>query len=266
MAELMTLEEMRQHRWTVSWSGGKDSTATILLMRQYGIPIEHIIYVRMMWDDTLPATLPVMNEFVDRVTVIFRDWGYRVDIVPSICSATDLRDREYKKSRFPELNGTKYGVFAFMRGYCKFSSVKSRTIAKVADKDSWQMIGYRADETDRIHRLGGRRQSIMVTLGIKETDAFRICREADMLSPLYGMQISRDGCWFCPNAGKKWRELLREDHPELVRLIDEMIEMGAEHFKQFPKAYNLNEWCREYPYYKKYQQLRWTDVLEDTQK
>ena len=58
MADLMTIDEMRLHKWTVSWSGGKDSTATVILMHENNIPIEKIIYVRMMYDDKLPATLP----------------------------------------------------------------------------------------------------------------------------------------------------------------------------------------------------------------
>lgn len=39
----MTLEEMKQHEWDVSWSGGKDSTATIILMHENNIPIKKII-------------------------------------------------------------------------------------------------------------------------------------------------------------------------------------------------------------------------------
>lgn len=61
----MTIEEMRQHEWVVSWSGGKDSTATIILMHEYNIPIKEIIYVRMMFNNELPATLPIMTNFVD---------------------------------------------------------------------------------------------------------------------------------------------------------------------------------------------------------
>ena len=47
---LMSIEEMREHEWEVPWSGGKDSTATILLMLEYGIPIRQVNHVRMMWD------------------------------------------------------------------------------------------------------------------------------------------------------------------------------------------------------------------------
>ena len=36
----MNIEEMKQHEWCISWSGGKDSTATVILCHEYGIPIK----------------------------------------------------------------------------------------------------------------------------------------------------------------------------------------------------------------------------------
>ena len=66
----MNIEEMKQHEWSISWSGGKDSTATVILCHEYGIPIKEIIYVRMMYDEELPATLPVMTDFVDNAVTV----------------------------------------------------------------------------------------------------------------------------------------------------------------------------------------------------
>ena len=68
------IEEMKQHEWSISWSGGKDSTATVILCHEYGIPIKEIIYVRMMYDEELPATLPVMTDFVDNAVKVFENW------------------------------------------------------------------------------------------------------------------------------------------------------------------------------------------------
>lgn len=50
---MMSIDEMREHERYVSWSGGKDSTATVIKMHEYKIPIKEIVYVRMMYDDTL---------------------------------------------------------------------------------------------------------------------------------------------------------------------------------------------------------------------
>ena len=54
MPTIMSIDEMREHEWAVSWSGGKDSTATIILCHKYGIPIKRIVYVRMMYDEKTP--------------------------------------------------------------------------------------------------------------------------------------------------------------------------------------------------------------------
>lgn len=220
----MTIEEMRQHEWTISWSGGKDSTATVILCHEYGIPIKEIIYVRMMYDDTLPATLPIMTEFVDRTINTFESWGYQVRVVPSIKTAKQMINRVYRRSKKEERNGKYYGVTAFMRGMCTFTSVKQQTIDKLA-LDEYQMIGYASDEEARLHRLTDSKQSIMATLGITEIAAFEICKKYNLLSPLYEMGMPRDGCWFCPNAGAKERKILRESRPDLIEKIDAMISM-----------------------------------------
>ena len=203
----MPLEEMRRHEWVVSWSGGKDSTATILLMHKYGVPIKQIIYVRMMYDDTLPATLPVMTEFVDRAAGIFTGWGYDVRIVKAEKTALELAEQIYEKSKYEKKNGHCYGMTAFCRRACRLQGVKQRTIEhQIHIENEYQMIGYAIDETERLHRLGDKKQSIMAALDVKEQTAFSICDEAGLLSPLYKTGIGRDGCFFCPNAAKRERE------------------------------------------------------------
>ena len=113
----MNIEEMKQHEWSISWSGGKDSTATVILCHEYGIPIKEIIYVRMMYDDTLPATLPVMTDFVDNAIKVFEGWGYNVKVVKSIKTAEQIVNTVYKRSKYPERNGKRYGISNFGRGF-----------------------------------------------------------------------------------------------------------------------------------------------------
>ena len=91
--DLMTIDEMRQHKWRVSWSGGKDSTATIILMHENDVPIDRIVYVRMMFDDELPATLPVMTDFVDKTIDRLKEWGYEVEVVKSKNLHTEYQSR-----------------------------------------------------------------------------------------------------------------------------------------------------------------------------
>lgn len=244
MSTIMSIEEMRKHEWVVSWSGGKDSTATIILCHKYGIPIKKIVYVRMMYNEDLPATLPVMVEFVDRAKEVFESWGYPVEIVKGVQTAQDFMNKVYFKSKYEYKNGNPYGVCAFCRGACKFTGVKSATIKKCSSGDvDYEMIGYASDEEERLIRLTDKKQSIMVTLGIKEADTFGLCTEYNLLSPLYGRGFGRDGCWFCPNAAKAERAYLVKNHPELIKEIVYMIEMCG--YDVSPLSYR-NHWVEDY--------------------
>lgn len=244
MSTIMSIEEMRKHEWVVSWSGGKDSTATIILCHKYGIPIKKIVYVRMMYNEDLPATLPVMVEFVDRAKEVFESWGYPVEIVKGVQTAQDFMNKVYFKSKYEYKNGNPYGVCAFCRGACKFTGVKSATIKKCSSGDvDYEMIGYASDEEERLIRLTDKKQSIMVTLGIKEADTFGLCTEYNLLSPLYGRGFGRDGCWFCPNAAKAERAYLVKNHPELIKEIVYMIEMCG--YDVSTLSYR-NHWVEDY--------------------
>ena len=197
-----------------------------------------------MWDEKLPATLPVMTDFVDQAKAVFESWGYPVEIVPSIKTAKSLTEKIYFRSWVhPEKNGKPYGVMAFGRGHCKFTGVKQDTIKSLVSSDEFELIGYAVDEEDRIHRLTDKKQSVMCTLGVTEAEAFEICREAGLLSPLYDMKISRDGCWFCPNAGVKERAILKGQYPELVAEIKHMIELCDYDTSYFASR---NHWLQDY--------------------
>lgn len=244
MPTIMSIEEMREHEWVVSWSGGKDSTATIILCHKYGIPIKRIVYVRMMYDEKRPATLPIMTEFVDRAKEVFESWGYPVDIIEGVQTAKDFINKVYFKSKYEYKNGKPYGVCAFCRASCKFTGVKSATIKKALEGSSYcDMIGYAWDEDERVDRLTDTKQSIMVTLGVKEKDTFSICESYNLLSPLYSLGFSRDGCWFCPNAAKAERAYIKENYPELVEEIVWMIEMCGYDVSSI--AYR-NHWVEDY--------------------
>lgn len=240
----MTIEEMRQHEWIVSWSGGKDSTATIILMHEYNIPIKEIIYVRMMFDEKRPATLPIMTDFVDRAKKVFESWGYKVSIVPSIRTTKEISEKRFYRSKYPIKNGKKYGLSGFMRGRCKMTGAKTDTIKELIKQrgnNEYEMIGYAADENKRIHRLTDKKCSIMVILGVKEKEAFDICKKYDLLSPLYDLGISRDGCFFCPNAKKAEREYIHKYYPDLIKEIYLLIEEMDYPCSELPSV-----WIKDY--------------------
>lgn len=237
----ITIEEMKNHRWSVSWSGGKDSTATIILMHENDIPIQDINYVRMMYDENIPATLPIMTEFVDRAIKTFEQWGYKVNVIKSKHTAKYYMDKVFFKSMNLSKNGSMYGISAFIRGSCKFQGEKPLAISSIKSSE-YEMIGYACDENERLERLTDKKCSIMYELGVKELDTFDICRKYQLLSPLYELGMKRDGCWFCPNASKHERDYIRKHYPELVELINQSINQCS--FDLSPLS-SRNNWLRD---------------------
>lgn len=218
---LMTVDEMKKYQWVIYWSGGKDSTATIIKAYELGIPIRKIVYFRMMYTYTTPATLPIMTDFVDYAIQKFNDMGLYVDIINGTPFIKYI-NKKYQRSIHEERNGKLYGITAVSRKGCGFVHEKQ----KLSDiENEYQLVGYTVDETKRIPRLTECKQSLLVELGITQTEAKRICQEHGLLSPLYDLGIKRDGCFFCPNAGVKERKYIKEQHPELYDEIKKMYYM-----------------------------------------
>ena len=56
--------------------------------------------------------------------------------------------------------------------------------------------------------------------GMTEVDAYKLCQEHGLLSPIY-THCRRNGCWFCPNASDEELLHMITKHPELFdRLIE----------------------------------------------
>lgn len=216
----MSIEEMRKHEWTINWSGGKDSTATIIACIKYEVPIKEINYVRMMYDDDLPATLPIMTEFVDECVGLFRDvYNIKVNVIKSVTCKEYVCDKVYFRSKHPELNGKRYTLACITRGVCNFTVCKVKTL-KSLKNNKYEMIGYAINEPKRYGRLKHPYQeSILCTLGITDVKAFYICKRNNLLSPLYDLGFKRDGCWFCPSCNKKQIDYIKLKYPKLVDII-----------------------------------------------
>ena len=122
--------------------------------------------------------------------------------------------------------------------------VKRKTIDSIAEGD-WQIVGIAADERERLVRMRDRQESILCVEQYKEKDCFDLCRKYGLLSPMYELGITRDGCWFCPNAAKRQRELIKNEYPELYEEIVKMIEMTDYSLESITKN-DRNKWLRDY--------------------
>lgn len=73
-------------KYIASWSGGKDSTASIILAHEHGEPLDLIIFSEVMFDREISGELPEHIDFIKNKAIpLFEEWGYETKIVKIIC-------------------------------------------------------------------------------------------------------------------------------------------------------------------------------------
>lgn len=204
----------------VSWSGGKDSTATVILAHEHNLPID-LILISLVWFDKKRGIYGEYPEHIEWIfnTAIpkFNEWGYRVEALQSDYDYISNFYSVIYRSKIPERNGKLRGWL--LSGLCvmnpeKISSLKKRK--RQFGKDIKEYIGIAVDEPVRLERMHKKPNSVSLLeeYGYTESMALEKCKEYGLLSPLYEMS-SRGGCWFCPNQKISGFAYLKVNHPDL---------------------------------------------------
>lgn len=212
----------------LSWSGGKDSTACVILAHQNNIPIDLIIISLPYFDKAkgIYADHPLHIDFIFKKAIPkFESWGYKVKVVSS--------DKDYKycfyhkltRSKKSERNGKMAGWL--MGGMCAMNKEKVNPIkrfVKELDRSGWEsIVGIGIDEPKRLAKMRNRENqiSLLEKYGYTEKMAYDLCKEYGLLSPHYD-NSKRQGCFFCPNCSIYQFAKLQRDYPylwdELLRL------------------------------------------------
>ena len=202
----------------ISWSGGKDSTATVILAHMHQKPVDLIIFSEVMFDQETSGELPEHMDFVRNSAIPkFREWGYSIEILHAGLAYMDIFMREPVKGKNVG-KGLKTGFP--MSGRCQINkSIKVKAIHdfyKKLKEDYVEYVGIAADESERLARLDSQpsKISLLAKYGYTEQMAADLCRQHGLMSPVYKFSL-RGGCWFCPNARKSQMKHLRENYPEL---------------------------------------------------
>ena len=206
-------------KYIASFSGGKDSMATIILAHEHKEPLDVIIFAEVMFDEETSGELPEHIGFIrEKCIPLFESWGYEVKILRADTTYIDHFYHIVTKSKKPERNGKKQGFP--MAGRCKINDKCKvqpiRDFIKQFDpKEITQYIGIAADEPKRLKKLEGtNRVSLLEKYNYTEDMAFELCKKYDLLSPIYEFS-KRGGCWFCPNARYFELKHLRTCHRHL---------------------------------------------------
>lgn len=230
-----------------NWSGGKDSTASIILEHIYGLSPSKIIMSEVMFDKkrNISGELPEHMEWVHGTAApLFQSWGYEIEILRADKDYLDLFFHTVEKTKNKEHKGKLAGFL--IGGKC--SANRSLKIKPINDfyknikVDFIQYVGIAADEPKRLERLNGtNRVSLLKRYGYTEQMSFNLCKEYGLLSPVYNFS-KRGGCWFCPNSIIKERAHTKQNYPELweelhqLSLTDNRMSQAFSYNKTFAEV------------------------------
>lgn len=205
-------------KYLASWSGGKDSTASIILAHEHKEPLDLILFSEVMFDKNISGELPEHIDFIKNKCIpLFESWGYETKILHADLTYMDIFFRQPTR-------GKRFGtgmITGFpMSGRCQINkSVKVLPIKqflKSFEEEVTQYIGIALDELARLNRVvkTNNQKSLLQKYGYTEQMAFDLCKNYDLLSPIYDF-APRGGCWFCPNAIDCQLRHLRKNHEVL---------------------------------------------------
>lgn len=92
--------------YIASFSGGKDSMATIILAHEHKEPLDMIIFAEVMFDEQTSGELPEHISFIkERCVPLFREWGYETKILHAEKTYMELFNHVITNSKVESRNG-----------------------------------------------------------------------------------------------------------------------------------------------------------------
>lgn len=225
----------------VSLSGGKDSTALLLLMIEYGMPIDAVITA-----DT-GMEFPEMYAHLKKLDAyLYRERGLHI---------TTLRhpegfewmmfERPVNRRSGQVQKGYGWPLARPGRRWCT-GHLKTHLISKEVnrlkkEKNAVHYVGIAADEACRCRG----EQYPLVDWGITEAEALQICYDwgfhYDGLYEIY----RRASCWCCPHQRIDGLRKLRIHHSELWERLLDLDRRAREQFGDSPLGHFKEKWTVE---------------------
>lgn len=223
-------------RYIACISYGKDSLAQLEVIHQHGLPLTDIVTADIMATPDIPAYLPELVEFRERMDREIKDrYGIAVTHIKAEKSFVELFYRELtERSKYTGIYGWPPVFGHWCMKWLKLEPIQN--YFKGLDYVEW--IGIAADETNRHGQLNERKRSALVEYGITEARAMEMCKELGWVSPTY-FHSGRDGCWFCPCQGLAQLRRLHNEFPEYWQM---MLEWDKDTDKRFQIDHTLRDY------------------------
>lgn len=220
----------------VSLSGGKDSTAMLLLMTERGLPIDAVLHA-----DTGMEFPEMYSHLQELDEYLYRERGLHITTLRHQKGFEWLMFDEPKQTNFSLANRQRLGIpfcgngwpgirVRWCTGQMKTHLLRKEVNRIKQQRNALQYVGIAADEAQRCRG----EQYPLVDWGITEAQALQICYDRGFdFGGLYEI-YHRASCWCCPFQRIDALRKLRLYHPELWRRLLEMDERARAQFGTGP--------------------------------
>lgn len=220
----------------VSLSGGKDSTAMLLMLLERGEPIADIVFFDGGWE------FPQMREHLEKLERFIGRKITRLRPRLPIGVVTEKTPFDWLFSEYPVVKRGTGRVHKIGRGWpapmrrwctgCKQDSLRSHLLALTHRQGVAlplrQCIGFAADEPERLDGPTKRdgiyyvQRYPLMEWGVTEADALAYCKERGFTWGGLYESFHRVSCFCCPLQGLNELRTLRKDFPDLWQRMREM--------------------------------------------
>lgn len=225
-------------KFIVNLSGGKDSTAMLLMLLERDYPIDYIIYADTGKD------FPQMQKHLEKLSIYIAENypQYNSKIYVLRDSRTfDYYMFEHIKTRGKNKGKRGYG-WATMRARWCTSNLKTSVIEKwvkykCPNEDYIHYVGIAADEPSRL-KDDKHKSYPLAQWGVTESEALTYCYNKGFdWDGLYN-HFDRVSCWCCPLKNLKELKALYQYYPDLWERLKEMDKRA---YNQFRADYSVEE-------------------------
>ncbi|MDY3059298.1 MAG: phosphoadenosine phosphosulfate reductase family protein [Fusobacterium sp.] len=226
---------MKKH--IVSFSGGKDSTAMLLMMIEKEIKIDEIIFL-----DT-GAEFPDMYNHIKKV----ENYINRKIIILKAENNFEYMMLHYEKKKGKNKGQKGYSWPDFRNRWCTQylkKSVISKYLKKYKNDEIIEFHGIAADEVERLNK--NKEKNIRYPLAewnISEKQALQYCYDKGFTWNGLYKNFDRVSCWCCPLKSLKELKILYKKYPELWTNLEEW---DNKTYRKFRSDYSIKELSKKF--------------------